>query len=434
MTTVGTSQGMRIAAYGLLYPGVGSVIAANFTLLERLLQLGFRIDYYSIKDFADPGDLVHHENFHFIPIERRWINRLWPWILSTPKPLRRFCVGLTSQFSLWIHERAIHRVLQREHERDPYKLLLVLGLLSPFRVPDLPCISWPQGAPNGEWDAIRSQRSTLIAHSGRMLYEGLRTAYAYKMRRARALLPNSDALICGSRWSRENWIRLGMPAESVHAIPYPFDLSLFHTECRPAPDPHTTTFLWLGRIVPRKRLDLLLDAFALLRQERRDVRLKIIGKFDYGKEFAEQTLRRYGPDDGVEYRPSIPPQDVPDLMRRVDVLVQPSENEDIGSAVLEAQACGTSVIVGPTNGTRDYISPESVVFDEYTPESLKRAMTTTIERLKTDREGLIASARATVEHHIHTELVVERVLNLFDAVIASREGGQQVVSPVSTTP
>jgi glycosyltransferase involved in cell wall biosynthesis len=56
------------------------------------------------------------------------------------------------------------------------------------------------------------------------------------------------------------------------------------------------------------------------------------------------------------------------------VLVQPSEEEDFGSSVAEAQACGIPVIIGPTSGNRDYLSARDIVLREGTAANLCDAM------------------------------------------------------------
>ena len=58
-----------------------------------------------------------------------------------------------------------------------------------------------------------------------------------------------------------------------------------------------------------------------------------------------------------------------------DVVVQPSEYEEFGSAVAEALACGVPVVTGPTNGTGEYAPSEgSAKFERYEPSSLADAI------------------------------------------------------------
>ncbi len=117
----------------------------------------------------------------------------------------------------------------------------------------------------------------------------------------------------------------------------------------------TKVFLWLGRSEPRKRLDLLLEAYGLLLQGRQDVRLKIIGGFVWASGY-KQLIDRFEYPEYLKYQPSIDRAKVPELMAQCDMLIQPSEGENFGFSVAEALCCGLPVIVGPTNGTKDFIS------------------------------------------------------------------------------
>jgi glycosyltransferase involved in cell wall biosynthesis len=408
--------GRSIVAYGFVDREGGSVASASYLILKRLLERGHAIEFHAIDGFIKPAGLIGRPGFTYVPTAIAPIRAGWR-IVETAVP-RRLLKGVTfgyAQLSNAAHERKIAREIRRRHAANPFDVLLVLGMLPPFRVAGLPCVSWPQGAPNGEWNALQSLRDIVVRHGGAAIYRALGALYAYKQSCARRAIRRADILICGSRWSVENWVSLGVPRADCHALPYPVALDHFRPDRRDSRDPSVTTFLWLGRIVPRKRLDLLLDAYQRLRRDRQDIRLKIIGRFEYVGQM-RALLDHFGPEDGVEYREFVARDDVPALLRSVDVLVQPSENEDIGSSVLEALACGTLPIVGPTNGTLDYLSPSSIVFDAYTPESLKSAMTHAIAILQAKRAEIATEVRAQAERTFSIDAVVTGVEATLDRV------------------
>jgi len=406
----GTTPRLNLVAYGYVDRDGGSVASASYLVVDRLLALGHSVEFHAISGFLGPGALIDRPGFSFVPTRLGPVDAGWRLLeAAVPARLRGSPNLAYSQLSNALYERAIGREIRRRHAARPFDALLVLGMLPPFRVPGLPCLSWPQGAPNGEWRALRDLRPTVVRQGGVALYHALRIFYARKQAVARRAARRADVLLCGSRWSADNWAALGVPRAACHALPYPVDLDHFRPDGPGAPEPGVVTFLWLGRVVPRKRLDLLLDAYALLRRERADVRLKVVGRFGYARR-ARSLLDRFGPGDGVGYEESVPRGRVPELLRGVDVLVQPSENEDVGSSVLEALACGTVPVVGPTNGTRDYLSPSSVVFHAYTPESLRDAMARAA--LVARGGGFAAEARATAERTFSVDAVVSRVESL----------------------
>ena len=78
--------------------------------------------------------------------------------------------------------------------------------------------------------------------------------------------------------------------------------------------------------------------------------------------------------DRLKWIPSVPRSEVPELMRGHDVLIQPSEEEDFGSSVAEAQACGLPVIVGNTNGNGDYLCSSDTQLQTDDPRELANAI------------------------------------------------------------
>ena len=125
-------------------------------------------------------------------------------------------------------------------------------------------------------------------------------------------------IIIGSTQSQRTLTkRYNIPPEKIRILPYPVDTRIF-TQQPVLPTPlaggKPLRVLWLGRIIPRKRMDLFLEAAA---------------------------------------RPSR--DGVPALFARCHLFAQPSEEESFGASVAEAHACGLPVVVGTRNGNADYV-------------------------------------------------------------------------------
>ncbi len=408
---------LSLVAYGFVRRDGGSVASASYLVLERLLDLGHTIEFHAIEGFVEPDGLIGREGFTYVPTTLRPIRLGWNVLeRGFPARWRKVPEFVYSLFSNRFHERAIARVIAQKHMSLHFDAFLVLGTLAPFRVSGLPCVSWPQGPPDSEWEALRSLKSQVVKYGGGGLFVALKQLYAHKKRVCRRQFKYSDIVVGCSRWSAHAWGRAGVPRESLRAVPYAYDLNAFEPLERIAESPAVTRFLWLGRIVPRKRLDLLLDAFRLLRAERTDVALLVIGQFAYPRGL-RRLLDESSDISGVEYRVSVAREEVPDLFRHVDVVVQPSENENLGSAVLEGICCGIPAIVGPSNGSKDYLGASSLVFDAYTPESLKTAMARIADALKADRAAIAIESRAAAERFLSVEVVTKQILDaLCDAI------------------
>lgn len=396
---------------------MGSVATAGSMILERLAGSGHAVDLFAIDGFIRPAELIGLDRIDYVPIRVGPLRAGWRAVEAIPGPARKPATVAYSAASDAAHLAAIDREIGRRHAASPYDLLLVLGLLSPFRVAGLPCLSWPQGTPLGEWQALRRLREQVVKFGGWPLYLGLKSFYALRRRQSRSRVGHSAAIACASRWAAEGWAEFGVPPDRIFTCPYPLDLDLI----RPGPrDRDRPTgpfrFLWLGRIVPRKRLDLAIDALRLLRRDRPEATLTVVGRVAYCRGY-ERLLAEAVREGGVEHLPSVPRHEVPGLLHASDAILQPSENEEIGSAVLEGLAAGLPAVLGPTNGTRDYTGSAGFSFDAYTPESVRDAMIGAMDAARTDRDGLAAAARAEAESHLGPEAVLARFEQILAAVI-----------------
>jgi glycosyltransferase involved in cell wall biosynthesis len=173
--------------------------------------------------------------------------------------------------------RTYEPVVSTEHARAPYAAVLALGARSPFRLPGVPTITWVQGGLSTELDAIRRLRRQVVAGSGWPFYLALTAAYRAGDRLERKALSRSDRIIVGSEWSRRTFLDGGFDPERVHAVPYAVDLQTFSPSAT-APAPGAPQIVALGRLDPRKRLDLLLDAFRLVLLDHPHATLRIVGR------------------------------------------------------------------------------------------------------------------------------------------------------------
>ena len=100
--------------------------------------------------------------------------------------------------------------------------------------------------------------------------------------------------------------------------------------------------LHVGVCTTRKRIDVLLDVFALARKRYPDLRLAQIGG-PWTPEQCEQIDRLGVAADVVQVR-GLERRTIAALYRRAAMLLQPSEAEGFGLPVIEALACGATVV------------------------------------------------------------------------------------------
>ena len=400
---------IKIACYGIAEKNAGSGVGAQFLILEELLKRGFQIDFYGRENLPFPHELTEYSNFKSFYVKQT----------SLASFAESFPGGYNLLFVLYAYSEALKQKILVNHQQEKYDLLLCLERRVLFRIDGVPALAWETGPLQTNLHFIRKLRKKIIALCGIMLYFKLELFYGFlKARAARRECDNVDIIICGSQWSRDRFIEYGLKPQAVKVLPYPVDLNSFKSNISRISEKqgNNKVFLWLGRSEPRKRLDLLLDAYALLLQERQDVRLKIFGGFTWAAGY-KKLIDSFEFPEYLEYQPSIDRDKVPELMEQCDVLIQPSEGENFGFSVAEALCCGLPVIVGSTNGTKDFISSSSFVFEDYTSECLKETMLQAIEVIEQKRVKLALDARETAEKNFNVLNIVDSLESIFQELL-----------------
>ena len=173
--------------------------------------------------------------------------------------------------------------------------------------------------------------------------------------------------------------------------------------------------LWLGRIVPRKRLDLFLDGASLAIESGLDIRLTIIGAIGFLDGY-EKLIRAFRFPGRLTWTKSAPRSAVPGILGAHDVLAQPSDEENFGSSVAEAQACGLPVIVGATNGNADYLCSRDLHLPDDRPETFAAALREMSLRKAERRWGDPEESRRLAEREFQLPAIAARLVDIIQRV------------------
>jgi glycosyltransferase involved in cell wall biosynthesis len=193
-----------------------------------------------------------------------------------------------------------------------------------------------------------------------------RTERAYRRLAYEASVRRADAVIVNSQFVRRGVIeRLGMAPERVHTIP----LGIDHGRFTPGRERREPFLLYPARPWPHKNHERLFEAFALLRQERPELKLVLTGG---GHE--DRTV-----PPGVEVLGLVSADELASLYRRAACVVFPSLYEGFGQPPLEAmasgapvaasnipavaEACGTAAALFEPNDTEDMAAVVAGVLD-----------------------------------------------------------------------
>jgi len=205
------------------------------------------------------------------------------------------------------------------------------------------------------------------------------------------------------------------------------DLSLWNApkgsnEAREHGASRCTTFVFVGRLIPLKCVDLLLHAFANARQEA-PMRLWILGdgpeRTGLEQLAVELGLHEGGPNDtGVAHFAGWLPQAAClKWLVQADSLVLPSVRECGGAVVLEAMALAKPVIAAAWGGPLDYLDPScGVLVPVSSADDLVTALQAAMVRLAASpalRRRLGEAAAEKVEAEYNWKTKADRIVDLY---------------------
>jgi glycosyltransferase involved in cell wall biosynthesis len=126
-----------------------------------------------------------------------------------------------------------------------------------------------------------------------------------------------------------------------------------------APDPAgrrtaVPSFLYVGRLKRYKGIGLAIQALALSRRQRPDLRLHIAGTGDHRPEL-ERLAASLGVADAVTFHGFVSDAEKLALLRAAWANVFPSPKEGWGITIVEAAACGTPSLASDSPGLRDSV-------------------------------------------------------------------------------
>ena len=187
--------------------------------------------------------------------------------------------------------------------------------------------------------------------------------------------------MCVSTATRKVLVEAGVPVSHARIIHTGLDVRhyLSSGEQRSRPDEDKSlNLLYAGRIYPEKGIDTVIDAMDQLvnDQGRQYVRLSLAGSGSVEYEnHLRQLVNQAGLTDNVSFLGWVPPANMPELLRKFDVLILPSIwPEPFARAVLEGMISGLVVVAARTGGTPEIIADgeNGLLFNPSDPEDFAK--------------------------------------------------------------
>lgn len=163
----------------------------------------------------------------------------------------------------------------------------------------------------------------------------------------------SDAL-------RQKVLTFGITPDKVRTIPNGIDCHRFRplpkTEMRDRlhlPADHQIV-LWVGRLIPIKGLEFLLQAIPTILQAHPQTLFVLVGAGELEQEL-RAAVQQMGLSEAVRFPGKISSEEVPLWLNAADMLVLPSLNEGRPNVVLEAMACELPVVATRVGGIPELV-------------------------------------------------------------------------------
>ncbi len=184
----------------------------------------------------------------------------------------------------------------------------------------------------------------------------------------------------------------------------------------PAPRPREPfVFLAAGDLLPSKRIDLLIRAFARLHEQAPHTRLVVAGD---GKERSRlrDLASVHGVHDTISFTGALTRVEMRQQMWEANALVMPSDFETFGVVLIEAMSTGLPVIATRCGGPEEIVAAESGrLVDCGNETALVNAMSDFLVR-SFDAMWI----RERVSRRFGYEPVAARLCSIYDSVIARR--------------
>ncbi|GHB01445.1 GT4 family glycosyltransferase PelF [Streptomyces chryseus] len=182
----------------------------------------------------------------------------------------------------------------------------------------------------------------------------------------------ADLITPGNRYNRLWEEQGGAAPELIRTVYNGVDPAAFPAA---GPEPDVPTLSWAGRVDPIKDLETLIRAFALVRAEIPDARLRLFGGTPRGgeayRERCEALAAELGHGDAVVFEGRV--EDIRDAYAAGNAVMLSSISEGFPFTLIEAMSCGRATVSTDVGGVREAVGDTGLVVPPREPEAMARA-------------------------------------------------------------
>jgi len=219
------------------------------------------------------------------------------------------------------------------------------------------------------------------------------------------------------------------PWEKVWIIPNAVDLSKFQVSvdrnavrARYNVGPNEKLVLYVGRLVPQKGVEFLIQAVPRIGARFGDAKFVIVGD-GWLRGHLESLANQMGQRWRINFTGFIPDSELIALMRSADVLVIPSVYEPFGIVALEGMAAGVPVVASQVGGLAEVVEHDKT--GEYVYMRNPESIAWGVERVLNNHghaAWLVKNGLEAVKRVYSWEAVAKKTTELYEDVI---KGGKK---------
>jgi glycosyltransferase involved in cell wall biosynthesis len=229
----------------------------------------------------------------------------------------------------------------------------------------------------------------------------------------------------GSHYNRKWEERGGTPPDKIRTVYNGVDPAVFPPA---GPEPETPTLAWAGRIDPIKDLETLIRAFASVRREIPQARLRLFGGTPHGgeayRERCQALAQELGIADAVAFEGRV--EDIRDAYAAGNVVMLSSISEGFPFTLIEAMSCGRATVSTDVGGVREAVGETGLVVPPREPEAMARAA---LELLRDPprRTRMGEAARLRVIEQFTLRHTIDSFREIYGSLAAGRRSPREAV-------
>lgn len=237
------------------------------------------------------------------------------------------------------------------------------------------------------------------------------------------LIKSANAVTSCSK-SLSNWIKedMDMGNLNIQVIYNPIDYHSWNKEKHESYVSHKREYevLYVGTIVPAKGINELVDAIDILRRNRQDIRLTLVGKWGLsGKKLYETSLTN-DTKAWLTVLQQVPREDLSNYFKKSSIVCFPAWWENFPMVCLEAMASGAIILASSSGGMSEIIEDEvdGFLVEPKDPVKLADKIEYILSLPEDKKLQIRIKAQEKIKHTFDMKVVLPKMLQFYEKVIS----------------